>query len=234
MNANRVLVLGFFGLLFVFTSSFYLRWALFAYALVPILLLIAGQVIVPTRKYQVQVWMDSDSAPGIEVVPTRICGRDISIGYFKKWHEFQIDCKNFLLLTTVGLISLGSAYGIYDGWDLIPHSIILLNVSAAWLAIVYLAWRWFWERLIMRESTTAFGVFWCVDEEVPWNFYRVCYSFKDVDGEYRGGSVDTPFEPDGDDATIVFYNSAFPEKSVPASAMLFHRVQWVEHTSQLS
>jgi hypothetical protein len=62
-----------------------------------------------------------------------------------------------------------------------------------------------------------------------WGLTIVNYSFVDDQHHYRGGSVNTPFASGAnDDGTIVFYDPKNPEQSVPAAALLFHRVQWVK------
>ena len=58
-------------------------------------------------------------------------------------------------------------------------------------------------------------------------FYaQMRYHFVDPEGHYRGGSVDTLALPLKDDMTIVFYDEMNPDRNIPASALIFHKLLW--------
>jgi hypothetical protein len=99
-----------------------------------------------------------------------------------------------------------------------------------WLGLVnrmYFAWRWLWERKVMRKAELALGSFRITGMEGPL-IKRVSYHFIDNRGEYRGGSLRTLFCDAQDDLTVIFYDEETPEQSVPASAMMFHKLRWLK------
>jgi hypothetical protein len=101
LNAATRLFVGVAGLVLVFLAINYLYWILLAFAILPILLLVAGQLVIPTGRHQFQVWLDNSSFEGIEEIPSRICGNEITFGFFKKWHEFEVVTKNLIFLASL-------------------------------------------------------------------------------------------------------------------------------------
>jgi hypothetical protein len=60
-------------------------------------------------------------------------------------------------------------------------------------------------------------------------YRQILYHFVDREGQYRGGCFDSVFCDDRDDMTIIFYDEAEPDRSIPASALIFHKLVWKEH-----
>ena len=85
----------------------------------------------------------------------------------------------------------------------------------------------------MRNSGIALGSFRVARIEKPF-MKRVVFGFNDQQGGYRGGSIRSLFCDTRDDLTVVFYDESDPEISVPASAMMFHRLKWAEPVLQAS
>jgi hypothetical protein len=79
----------------------------------------------------------------------------------------------------------------------------------------------------MREAGLALGSFYVAGTAGPL-LKRVVYRFRDDTGEYRGGSFRSLFCDTKDDLTVIFYDEHNPEVSVPASAMIFHKLRWAE------
>src|ERR1700682_1863055 len=57
-------------------------------------------------------------------------------------------------------------------------------------------------------------------------FKNIQYDFVDHKGDHYGGSVNSLFGDATDDLTLIFYDEDNPDKSVPASAMIFHKLVW--------
>jgi hypothetical protein len=79
----------------------------------------------------------------------------------------------------------------------------------------------------MRTTGISLGSFRVSRLEKPF-MKRVIYHFNDDQGGYRGDSFRTLFCDTRDELTVVFYNESNPEISVPASAMMFHKLKWAE------
>jgi hypothetical protein len=188
---------------------------------------IVGQFFLPRSRQSIQVWMDPELLDDLGEVSLRLTGKEISLGFFKRWYEFEIEPHNLWLLAIIGLASLLAAAAAWTVRDLpIPGS-PWYYAGSAWLLGCYLAWRWLWERRAMRQSGFALGSVHVISMAGPI-MKRVVYHFRDHEGEYRGGIFRTFFCDTRDHLTVVVYNEDNPAVSVPASAMMFHRVKWLE------
>lgn len=85
----------------------------------------------------------------------------------------------------------------------------------------------------MRNSGLALGSFRVARTEKPF-MKRVVYRFIDGRGGYHGGSVRSLFCDTRDDLTVVFYDEIDPEISMPATAMMFHKLAWSDSVSKSS
>ena len=203
------------------------RWALAAIAGLPLAFLLAGQFVFPNSKRALQVWMSPEIIDDLGEVSLRLSGKVLPFGYFKRWHEFNIEVNNLWLLLVIALLSLGGIAGALTLDDVpMPGGSLYYGISV-WLLVCYLSWRWIWERRAMRSSGIALGNFRVTRTEGPL-MKCVVYHFKDQMGEYRGGFLKSLFCDTRDDLTIVFYDESDPEVSVPASAMMFHKLKWAE------
>lgn len=77
-------------------------------------------------------------------------------------------------------------------------------------------------------SGLALGTFSVSRSGHPIMLRHIRYQFVDHEGEYRGGSFDSMFCDQSDDLSLVFYDETNPDVSIPASAMVFHRLVWKE------
>jgi hypothetical protein len=239
MRPLRIFAIGLAGLIFVFGIQIFFGYFLIAAALCPLLLLLVGQLYLPRSKRSIQVWLNPVvlTAQG-ELVPAepgmplgRLSGKEISYSYFKRRHDFRIVTHRFWLLAVVGLISLGTTAMVWSVKDLIlrPFSFIYLLVSI-WTPVVLVSLSWLRERRLLRYTGLSFGGF-SVQQTHRAFFLRVNYIFIDPQGEYRGGYVDSVFCSRADNMTIIFYDEKYPEKSMPAAALTFHKLVWNEPTS---
>jgi hypothetical protein len=225
----KIFGIGFVALILAFSVTLWAKWALFVAAGIPLLFLVAGQFFFPRAKRSLQLWMNPEIIEYHGDVRLRLSGREITLAFFKKWYEFRIEVRNLWLLMTVGLLSLGALAAVSTMPDLAPSDYGLLFFAylavSAWLPVCYLAWRWIWERRAMQTSGISLGSFRVGREEKPM-MRRVIYQFNDQRGGHRAGSFLTFFCDSRDDLTVVFYDESNPEISVPASAMMFHKLKW--------
>jgi hypothetical protein len=156
----------------------------------------------------------------------RLSGKSLSHSYFKQWLEFQIVSRRYWLLLILGTASPGAAGTIQLMKDLSFEGISGFYWGASlWPPCVLLAWRWLWERRTLRMSGMAIGPFEVRGSHRP-PMRQIRYHFVDLQGEYHGGCIDSLFCHQSDDLTLVFYNKADPDESVPASTMIFHKLAW--------
>jgi hypothetical protein len=230
--------MGVVGLALALTLSLWAKWALFLAAGLPLVFLLIGQSFFPHSKRSIRLWMNPDVVSETDEVRLRLSGEEVTLDFFKRWHDFKVVECNVWLLITIGLLSLGALAGVYAVNDLpMPGYSYLYYGGSFWLPICYLAWRWIWERRAMRATGIAMGPFRVARLEKPPFMKRVTYHFNDDQGAYHGGSFRTLFCDTSDDLTVIFFDESHPEVSVPASAMMFHKLKWKEpegiHTSAL-
>lgn len=106
---------GILGLAVMFWLVLHPRPGLTALVLIPLVLLVAGQLYLPESKRAIQVWFDSrvlvELAEGGTVEepleePMRLSGKVIQPSHFKQWHEFEIVPCRYWLLLVLGASSL--------------------------------------------------------------------------------------------------------------------------------
>ena len=230
---------GILGLAVVFWLVLHPAPGLTALVLVPFVLLVAGQLCLPQSKRAIQVWFDPrilvELAEGGTVEEPleesmRLSGKIIQPSYFKQWHEFEIVPCRYWLLLVLGVSSLVAAGAIQRldtrGFGFNGIGPLYFGVFF-WMTCVAIAWRWFRERRALRMSGLALGSFSVATTHHP-TMRHIRYQFVDHEGEYRGGSFESMFYSLSDDLTLVFYDETDPDVSIPASAMVFHRLQWKE------
>jgi hypothetical protein len=172
--------------------------------------------------------MNPDLLDDVSEVKLRLSGKEVTLDFFKRWYGFRVELRNLWLLALVGLLSLGASAGVSAMRDLpLPGYSYVYFAGSGWMLVCYLAWRWMWERKAMRASGIALGSFHVLRLEKPF-MKRVVYHFNDEQGGYHGGTLRTLFCDTRDDLTVIFYDESHPEISVPASAMMFHTLKWVE------
>jgi hypothetical protein len=194
----------------------------------PLIFLVVGQFVFFRSRQSVRIWMNPNVVSTLDELKLRLSGKEVTLGYFKRWHDFRIEVCNVWLLVAIGLLSLGALAGVSTMHELpMPGFSILYFGGSIWLFVCYLAWRWIWERRAIRASGIALGPFRVSRLEKPF-MKRVVYRFNDAQGEYHGGSFRSLFCDTRDDLTVVFYDGENPEVSVPASAMMFHQLKWAE------
>jgi hypothetical protein len=237
MRPLQIMGSGIIGLVVVFWLTLHPVQALTAVALMPFLLLAIGQFYLPNSKRAIQVWFDpkilvqlfGDDHIELPVEQrVHLSGRILSPSYFKQWHEFQIVSCRYWLLLILGAASLGGAGAIQSMKDFPIDAFSGLYWGAwLWAPCVLTAWRWLWERRTLRMSGIAVGSFEIRGSHLP-PMRQIRYHFVDLQGEYHGGCLDSLFCDQSDDLTLVFYNEEDPNQNVPASAMIFHKLLWME------
>lgn len=244
MRALKILLFGILGLTLAFTFQFYIVDCLVGIALLPFWLLVIGQISLPKSRRAIQVRLepivlkfenvpdlDDEKKEELEKAlngPTRLSGRPIMRSHFSRWHEFQVHPDHFFLLFLVGLVSLGMAVLILILKEALMDGVnVIFLLSGLWSLALYLAWRWLWERRMLRRNGVSLGRFYVSGGTRP-GMRQVNYDFLDHQRERRGGACDSLFVDRRDDLTLVFFNEANPDQSVPASAMIFHKIAWTE------
>jgi drug/metabolite transporter superfamily protein YnfA len=231
MRNLRIFAIGTAATVLAFTARFWAKYALFIAAGLPLAFLVYGQLLVPQSKRSLRLWMNPEVVKDLGKLNLRLSGKDITLAFFKRWYEFKIEVFNVWLLAAIGLVSLGALAIVSTMNDLpMPGFSYVYFGGSAWLVVCYLAWRWILERRAMRKSGISLGSFRVTRLEKPF-MKRVVYHFNDEQGGYHGGSFRTLFCDTLDDLTIVFYDESDPEISVPASAMMFHKLKWSETQS---
>ena len=190
--------------------------------------LIVGQFFLPQSKRSIRLWMNPDVIEDLGELTLRLSGKEVTLAFFKHWYRFRIEVCNLWLFVAIGLLSVGALAGVSTMHEPpMPGYSYVYYVGSVWLLVCYLAWRWVCERRAMRKSGIALGSFHIARMEKPF-MKRVVYRFNDEDGGYHGDSFRSLFCDTRDDLTIVFYDESNPEISVPASAMMFHKLKWAE------
>jgi hypothetical protein len=205
-------------------------------AISPLVLLAVGQVWLPRSKRVIQVWFNPIilELDGERISPEpgtpfgRLSGNNLTYSLFKQWHEFEIVTHRFWLLAGIGLSSLTAVWLI----SLIKGSLFLgfgyYYVSCfTWTFVISLAMRWIFERRMLRLEGVSMGSFSARGYSKP-AYRQILYHFVDPEGHYRGGCFDSVFCDQSDDMTIIFYDENNPDRSIPASALMFHKLVWKE------
>jgi hypothetical protein len=87
-----------------------------------------------------------------------------------------------------------------------------------------LAWIWLKERRLLRRAAVAFGS--RVDITPLGSRWRIVqYSFRDALGTYRGGSGVDFGDRSRENLTLVLYDCAKPNRSIPVCGFVFHRIE---------
>jgi hypothetical protein len=208
-------------------------YVLFVMALAPFALLVIGQLILPRAKRSITVWFNpivleidgetfSIGVPGTSMA--RLSGRELFYSYFRQWHDFEIEPQRFLLLGAIGLVSLGA---MWFSWrvqlNFFSGAGFYYLMLFVWMVLLGFARRWFWERRMLRLEGVSIATFLLHGRQMK-------YHFVDPEGHYRGGCVDALITNRRDDMTVVFYDEMNPDRNIPASALIFHKLRWKEQT----
>ena len=201
-------------------------------------MLLLGQFFLPRSKRSIQVWFNPivieyegeliSLEPGTPL--GRLSGKTLLYGAFKQWHEFEIVTHRFFVLSAIGLISLGAVWLALRVKDSLFGGIgYFYAMGVFWVCIVSLAMQWVWERRMLRMQGISMGSFSVRGNTKP-PYRQVLYHFVDPEGQYRGGCFDSMYCDQADDMTIIFYDENNADRSIPASALLFHKLVWKEQS----
>jgi hypothetical protein len=236
MRSVKIFVLGIIGLAAAFLLPAVQNYVLTAMALCPLVLLLAGQFYLPRAKRTIQVWFnpivieyEGELISPVEGMPlARLSGKELTFSFFKQWHDFKIITHRFWLLAGIGLSSLAAAGLAWELQDsLFGLAAFFYAMVSVWVFVILMAARWFWERRMLRLQGVSMGSFSVTENSRP-PYRQVRYHFVDPEGHYRGGCFDSMFCDQADDMTIIFYDENNPDRSVPASALMFHKLVWKE------
>jgi hypothetical protein len=153
--------------------------------------------------------------PGLEQdadpATLRVSGKELTFGFFKRWHEFEVEPANLWLLAIVAGVPAAALYFRDLFFSFARNYMhLLFAFSSTWLFLVYLAWRWLWERMVVRRSTCALGPYWVHDGEGRWGMSSISYDFVDPQGEYHGGIFETFIITKEDHLSVVFFDPSDP------------------------
>jgi hypothetical protein len=234
MRSVRIFVLGVVGFVAAFLIPAIQGYLLSIMAISPLILLGVGQFWLPRSKRNIQVWfnpiiVEADGevfSPELGTSLARLSGKNLTYSLFKQWHEFEIVTHRFWLLAAIGLSSLAAVWFV----SLIKGSLFLgfgyYYVSCfTWTFVISLAMRWIFERRMLRLEGVSMGTFSAKTYTKP-AYRQILYHFVDPEGHYRGGCFDSAFCDQSDNLTIIFYDENDPDRSIPASALLFHKLVW--------
>jgi hypothetical protein len=237
LRSLRILAMGVLGLAAALLLPVVQVYVLSVMALCPLALLAAGQFYLPRSKRAIQVWFNPivielddeliSPEPGIPL--GRLSGKELTYSIFKQWHEFEVVTHRHWLLAGIGFFSLGSFWLVWWTKDSLFNGVGLFYLAGSiWAMVVLLARRWLWERRALRHTGLSIGSFSVTAGGRPPGNRQIRYHFVDPEGEYRGGMLDSLYCDQADDMTLVFFNEADPDQSVPASALMFHKLVWKE------
>lgn len=238
MRSLKIFAVGLVGLITLFAAQIFYGYFLVVAALCPLVFLIVGQFYLPRSRRSIQVWLSpvvlTVNGEPVSAVPGmplgRLSGKEIIYRPFKQRHDFEIVPYRFWLLLVIGLISLGAATVAWWGKDFLFNRFAPIYLTASiWAPVVLASLNWVRERRMLRLTGLTIGRFSIQSCSRP-PFCEVHYSFVDAVGGYRGGQVTSLFCAQEDSMTIIFYNEENPEKSIPASALTFHRLVWNEQS----
>lgn len=230
--------MGLIGLITVFAVQIYFAYTVIAVALIPLALLIIGQLYLPDSKRTVSVWFNpailnlidyDDKEPLIPAA--RLSGKELKYTYFKQSHEFKIVTHRFWLLGIIGVLSLlvATFASRIDDEEFFFHALRFMYFAGSiWLPVIFCAYAWLRERRMLRLAGLTMGTF-SIHNSSRKYFRGVRYYFVDPSGEYRGGTIDSLFPDFADDMTIVFYDPEDPERNIAAAGLNFHRLVWKEN-----
>ena len=224
MRTVRIFLVGTVALITALLIDLWARWAALAIAFLPFAFIATGQFFLPRSKQSIRLWLDPCVLEDLNGLSLKLSGRQITLDFFKRWYDFEIQPHNLWLLAGLALLSLGTSAMIWATHELPMPSAYLYYAGSTWSLVCYLSWRWLWERKVMRKSGFALGSF-RLTKHSPL-LKRVIYHFTDQEGGHRGGTVSTLSCSTEDDLTVIFYDEDNPEYSVPASAMMFHKLRW--------
>lgn len=239
LRSLRIFALGALGLAAALLLEEVQIYVLSAMALCPLALLVVGQFYLPRSQHAIQVWFNpiviefegEQFSIDLGTPVGRLSGKELTYSSFKQWHEFAIVTHRHWLLAAIGLFSLGSFWFVWRTRNVLFEGIGLFYLAGSfWVMVVLLARRWVWERRALRHTGLSIVSLAVKAAERPLG-YHIRYHFVDPAGEYRGGMLNSMFCDQADDMTIVFYNEANPDQSVPASALIFHKLLWKEKAS---
>ncbi len=241
MRPVKLIILGTVCMIIAFVIPAVESYLFFTMAMIPLILLAIGQMVLPRSKRSVRVWFDpviislleEDTFLESSIPVGRLSGKDLVYNYFKQWHDFEITTYRFWLLGGTGLVSL---IAMYFSWQMKGSIFGALafyySLIPVWAVMVAMAKRWLWERRMLRLEGISMAPF-----SVSANgFYRqIKYHFVDPEGQYRGGWFESMICSRADSMTIIFYDETNPDRSVPASGLMFHRLIWKEsHSSGIA
>ena len=236
MRPVRILAFGVVGLSAALLFPLVQTYVLYTIALTPLVLLLLGQFYLPRSKRSIRVWFNPELMELLEELSAlepdtpllRLSGKNIGFGVFKQWHEFAIVTHRFWLLGGIGLTSLLMVWFVWHvQQELFSGMAFFYVTGSVWLWLVLLAMRWSWERRMLRREGVTIGDFSVEGGSKP-PYRRIRYHFIDPSGHHWGGIFDSLFCDRADDMTVIFYDEANPDRSVPASALIFHKLVWKE------
>jgi hypothetical protein len=164
----RIFALGVIGLCAAFLIQGVQSYVLAAMALCPPVLLVVGQFYLPRSKRTIHVWFnpivieyEGELISPEQGMPLgRLSGKDLFYGSFRQWHEFEIVTHRFILLSGIGLISLGAVWLTWKIKDSLFGGIgYFYAMGFFWLLIVLLAMQWVWNVVCFALKASVWVAF---------------------------------------------------------------------------
>ena len=164
----RIFALGVIGLCAAFLIQGVQSYVLAAMALCPLVLLVVGQFYLPRSKRTIHVWFnpivieyEGELISPEQGMPLgRLSGKDLFYGSFRQWHEFEIVTHRFILLSGIGLISLGAVWLTWKIKDSLFGGIgYFYAMGFFWLLIVLLAMQWVWNVVCFALKASVWVAF---------------------------------------------------------------------------
>jgi hypothetical protein len=224
MRPILILVVGLVVTVLAFTIAWWAKWVALGVAALPLFLILWGQFRLPQARQSIWLWLNPEVAASIPEFSLRLNGREITLDFFKRWYEFEIEVRNWWLLGVIAISSLSAVALVWRLHELpIPGS-IYYYACIAWIPSCSLAARWLKERTVLGNSELSLASFRVQPLNLFWK--RVTYRFIDSEGSYWGDSFRTPFCNATDNLSVAFYLAGMPQRSIVASAMVFHDLKW--------
>jgi hypothetical protein len=221
MKPAIILAAGIIGLAATFLFEAYAPAVLLALSACTVLMILGG-TLVPVNSMTRTVRFRSVGEAidesrwrcfeGVKLDPTQEHSFIVSIEMTRIW---SLGLLGILALVEIGLVMLSYPRPLQPVSKMGFEYCLLLFLCFGGILQLGIAANWLLERKLLKSSGLAVG-----DYHVPSGRY----TFRDQNGEHRGGTK-KPVQRHGNNNTcLVFYSPQHPDANVPSFRLLFHRL----------
>lgn len=221
MKPAIILAVGIIGLAAIFLFEAYVPAVLLALSTCTVLMILGG-TLVPinsmTRTVRFRSAADSIDESrwrrfeGMKLDPTQEHSFTISIEMIRIW---RLGLLGILALVEIGLVMLSYPDPLRPVSKMGFEYYLFLFLCFSGILQSAIAGNWLLERKLLKTSGLAVG-----ECHVPSGRY----TFRDHNGEHRGGTKKPVQRHANNNTCLVFYSPQHPDANVPSFRLLFHRL----------